>query len=583
MPGPIGLLYRFVKRQFDEQARRAEAEAGAGPPDGAADVPSNEEDKPPLPEKGGQEDSAAPPAALVADAKAAAAPMALRDPRNRRSKRQSYLAMLLVGFALAIDFTTTLMSIQPLYYVVGGAERLYGLTFGSYDLSSLIFSPLFGLWSDCARAFKAPVQLGSLVNAAGNFVYGFTVLVGQWWMMLIGRLVAGAGGATLGIGSSYIAQTSSLEQRQVKLGNYRIVQNIARTVGPFVGYLFLGLPQVNEASSTGLKIFNWYTVPGWVAGCVVLLLLVPFFHFCFVDPTEENEHRLKHEAEEQAEAAGAGDTAPSPERRTKFNSFAYSYMALAFLFTFSLMSAYSNLFALFAGQYHQVTDQYQQWKTFVAVGAGAVAGGLTYRHFIRLFPQHYNERILTLAMSWVMFVSWLMAIPYKGQEWVPPPALYYTFTALMGITSVVGFTAMETTYSKKVTQYADVVGRNVGWWLGLYFMSTSAGRFAGPLVIGAATFIATPAGDTNYCVYPNGSPGWAADSAGDYSCAAADAYPQLQCAVTGDEYYIMGCVLLHSQIVYPVYAGLQLLVTLAFHVLLYRHWNYENPELQAKV
>eukprot|EP00887_Chlorella_sp_A99_P004878 scaffold4.g4878.t1 len=501
MPGPIGLLYRFVKRQFDEQARRAEAEAGAGPPDGAADVPSNEEDKPPLPEKGGQEDSAAPPAALVADAKAAAAPMALRDPRNRRSKRQSYLAMLLVGFALAIDFTTTLargarrgagaMSIQPLYYVVGGAERLYGLTFGSYDLSSLIFSPLFGLWSDCARAFKAPVQLGSLVNAAGNFVYGFTVLVGQWWMMLIGRLVAGAGGATLGIGSSYIAQTSSLEQRQVKLGNYRIVQNIARTVGPFVGYLFLGLPQVNEASSTGLKIFNWYTVPGWVAGCVVLLLLVPFFHFCFVDPTEENEHRLKareaHEAEEQAEAAGAGDTAPSPERRTKFNSFAYSYMALAFLFTFSLMSAYSNL-------------------------------------------------ILTLAMSWVMFVSWLMAIPYKGQEWVPPPALYYTFTALMGITSVVGFTAMETTYSKKVTQYADVVGRNVGWWLGLYFMSTSAGRFA-------ATQTARP----------------------------------------GDEYYIMGCVLLHSQIVYPVYAGLQLLVTLAFHVLLYRHWNYENPELQAKV
>ncbi len=38
----------------------------------------------------------------------------------------------------------SLMSIQALYYVVGGNQRLYGLTFGSYDLTALVFAPLFG-------------------------------------------------------------------------------------------------------------------------------------------------------------------------------------------------------------------------------------------------------------------------------------------------------------------------------------------------------------------------------------------------------------------------------------------------------
>lgn len=102
------------------------------------------------------------------------------------------------------------------------------------------------------------------------------------------------GAATLGIGSSYITQTTTAARRQVALGRYRITQNIARMCGPFVGFLFLGLPevrkgllkwlnlwpatagrlwrrlrssdprwappalQVHNNSSTGLKLFNWW-------------------------------------------------------------------------------------------------------------------------------------------------------------------------------------------------------------------------------------------------------------------------------------------------------------------------------------
>lgn len=55
------------------------------------------------------------------------------------------------------DFTMSLMSIQPLYYVLDGPEHVYGLTFGSYDLTAMLFAPLFGYWTDLTGTFKKQV------------------------------------------------------------------------------------------------------------------------------------------------------------------------------------------------------------------------------------------------------------------------------------------------------------------------------------------------------------------------------------------------------------------------------------------
>lgn len=47
----------------------------------------------------------------------------------------------------------------------------------------------------------------------------------------------------------------------------------------------------------------------------------------------------------------------------------------------------SNLFALFAGQYHQVTSQQDNWMTYIGVGCGAMAAGFIFRRAIRWWPQ----------------------------------------------------------------------------------------------------------------------------------------------------------------------------------------------------
>ena len=104
----------------------------------------------------------------------------------------------------------------------------------SYDLTAMLFAPVFGFWTDRTRRFKAQVRprrtggngsactpssfascdcskgsrnpaepclsspnplpqvlVGAAINAVGNFIYAFTVLAGAWWIMLLSRWAAG--------------------------------------------------------------------------------------------------------------------------------------------------------------------------------------------------------------------------------------------------------------------------------------------------------------------------------------------------------------------------------------------------------
>lgn len=450
------------------------------------------------------------------------------------------------------------MSIQALYYLVQGPQHLYGLTFGSYDLAAVVFAPLFGLWVDRTMKFKSSTLLGVILNAVGNFIYAFTVLAGKWYLMIISRLIAGAGSAVLGTGGTYITHTSSMQTRQAKMGRFRITQNIGRSVGPLVGFLFLGLPSPKYGSSDAIKVFNWYTIPGWLAG-VVLTLLCLYFAWAFVDPTEENEHVVE---------PGNVPVTTSNARRRQFHVFFFSWTALAGLMAMLVMAQFSNFFALMAGQYHQIWEQSDTWRAFVGAGAGSIGGAMVYRRGMHIMPHIFNERVIVVVGNACLVVAFLLLVPYKGADWVPPPALFYTGSAFLGAGFTTSMACIETFLSKKVTQYADVVGDNVGKYMSILYTALSAGRFAGPLIVAAITRISTPNGDTFVC-----TTGWIVEPDGDVTCNGP---PELQCGITASDYYIGGCVLLNAQPVYAAMAGIMGVVVIAIFFVLRANWSYKN-------
>ncbi len=456
----------------------------------------------------------------------------------------------------------SMMSAQALYYSLNGPQKLYGLTFGAYDLTGMLLSPVWSWWSDRTGRFKRQFNSGNLINMCGNIIYACSYVANAWWMLLLGRLLGGVGMATLGLGSGYIARTTTITARQSALITYRVSQTLARMLGPFVGYFFLGLPEVTQSSSTILKVFNFYSCPGWVAAAVVFIVAIVFY-FMFTDPTPENEH-LIHQEEEDPNAPP-----PSTERVSKFNTFLYSWLGLTFVFYFVQFAFYSNVFGIFAGQYHAIADQSDQWKTFIGVGIGAGAGSIIMRKGVSLFPALFSERFLSILSVWTMFIVNMLIIPWYGPEEIPSHATFYAATGLFGATIVWAGSAIETVYSKKVSQYVDVVGRkNVSKMLGWFYMVCSGGRFAGPLVACAATFIATPSGITNYCPVPMvDGPNGPGTACPDTSTA---------CMITADEYYTNGCVLYRIIPFYGAMAGVQFFVCLGYHYVLYKNWHYDD-------
>lgn len=479
------------------------------------------------------------------------------DARNRSSKRSSYLALLLQGAAMALDFTMALMSIQTFYYVLGGPPRLYGFTFGSYDLTALLVAPLLGFVSDKTKKFKFLFLMCMIMNASGNLIYAFTFLGDEWYMMLIARLIAGVGAASLGLGSSYITSTTTMEQRQKQLVTYRVSQSLARFLGPFVGYIFLGLPTVSSSSSTALKVFNWYTIPGWVAFFVVAFIFV-FFLWKFHDPTEENEHIVRPQTK-------VTDNSYS-SRVKEFRTFMIIWLCMVFTSTFLQFGYYANLFGLFAGQFHGVTDQYEQWKVFVAVGVGAVMASTTYRTGVKVYPKIFNERVMVIVSAWIFFVVYMLVIPFGGSTEILADGRFYASSGLFGLGVVLGAPAVEAVFSKKITQFQDVVGENIAKLLGIFYMCQSCGRFAGPLVAGAVTYIATPSGQQNYC--PDGET--LADD-GTPMCAGNTTQA---CAIFPDQYYVEGCVLKHAVPFFSVLAGIGAVTAVLYMLILKRYWSY---------
>ena len=337
--------------------------------------------------------------------------------------------------------------IQALYYSLNGPDHLYGLTFGSYDLTGLIVAPFLGSWADRRKIFKIPMILGIVINICGNIIYAFCFIADAWWMMLLGRLVAGVSTATLGLGSGYIASTTTLQRRQVALVHYRVSQSIARMLGPFVGYFFLGLPDVNQNSSAALRVFNWYTIPGWFAAVLAAIVLLLFW-ILFIDPTFENEHLVDHEAIRKELAASEGELAKDSEtiqkRTTKFRNFVGLWLPLIGMQSLLQYAFYSTLFSLFAGQYHAVDNQGDQWKVFIGVGIGAAVSAALYRRMIRLNSDVFNERILSCFANLLMFVVYMLVIPYHGESDVPPDAIFYAASGLAGASIVLGSSASET-------------------------------------------------------------------------------------------------------------------------------------------
>lgn len=131
---------------------------------------------------------------------------------------------------------------------------LYGLLLGIYALMQFVLSPVLGTLSD--RFGRRPVLLLSLAGAMLDYlIMAFSPF---FWVLAIGRVIAGITSASMAVASAYITDITPEEQRAQRFGLLGAVMGVGFIIGPALGGVlgiwWLRAPFLAAAVLNGLNL-----------------------------------------------------------------------------------------------------------------------------------------------------------------------------------------------------------------------------------------------------------------------------------------------------------------------------------------
>lgn len=121
-----------------------------------------------------------------------------------------------------------------------------GVLMAAYAAAQFIFGPAVGSLSDAVG--RKPVLLAALAMLAVDYV--IMAMAGSFWLLLLGRTLAGVSGATYITATAYIADISKPQERAASFGLIGAAFGVGFALGPAIGGL-LGAVHI--------------TLPFWVA------------------------------------------------------------------------------------------------------------------------------------------------------------------------------------------------------------------------------------------------------------------------------------------------------------------------------
>src|SRR5215218_9644505 len=112
-----------------------------------------------------------------------------------------------------------------------GIGFIAGFTIASFTVAQLISAPMWGRFSD--RVGRRPTLLIALTaSGIADLIFGFA---NSPWLLLLSRIVQGAGGGTVGLIQAYVADSTAPQDRTRALGWLSATTNLGVALGPVLG------------------------------------------------------------------------------------------------------------------------------------------------------------------------------------------------------------------------------------------------------------------------------------------------------------------------------------------------------------
>lgn len=172
------------------------------------------------------------------------------------STRPTSAVVLLTVFVDIVGFGMILPILPGHAASLGLGPLTIGIVVGAYSAIQLLLAPLWGRVSD--RYGRRPVLLLGLFGSAMSYV--LFALAGNWWLLLISRLLDGGSGATINVAQAYFADATAPEDRARAMGKIGAAVGLGFIVGPMIGGI-------------GSALGGTLTV-AWIAAAITALNLI---------------------------------------------------------------------------------------------------------------------------------------------------------------------------------------------------------------------------------------------------------------------------------------------------------------------
>lgn len=133
-----------------------------------------------------------------------------------------------------VDMVGLLMIIplMPFYArEMGGGALIVAILMSAFTAAQLMSAPLWGRFSD--RYGRRPALLVGLT--ASCIAYVVFAFANSIWLLLLSRVVQGAGGGTVGVIQAYVADSVEPDSRAKALGWLSAATNVGVAIGPAIG------------------------------------------------------------------------------------------------------------------------------------------------------------------------------------------------------------------------------------------------------------------------------------------------------------------------------------------------------------
>lgn len=182
---------------------------------------------------------------------------AVGDPEFRKLSVLIATAFVdMIGFAMVFP-------LLPFYALrLNATPELIGAMTAAFSVAQLAAAPLWGWVSD--RKGRRPVLLvGLFASAVAYVVFGFATSV---WVLLVSRLIQGAGGGTTAVVHAYVGDSITPARRAQALGWLSAATSLGVAIGPVIGSSSVRMgPAAPGLVAAGLcllnVIFTWRWLP----------------------------------------------------------------------------------------------------------------------------------------------------------------------------------------------------------------------------------------------------------------------------------------------------------------------------------